>query len=40
MTNKTATISTNALNCIHIFPFDCRISFIPDYGLRISRYVE
>ena len=32
--------STNALNCILIFSFNCRISFIPDDGLRISRNVE
>jgi len=32
--------STNALNCILIFSFNCRISFISDDGLRISRNVE
>ena len=29
-----------ALNCIFIFSFNCRTSFIPDDGLRISRNVE
>jgi len=32
--------STNTLNCIPIFFFDCRISFIPDDGLHISQNVE
>jgi len=32
--------STNALNCILVFSFICRISFTPDDGLRIGRNVE
>jgi len=31
---------TVAFHCILIFSLKCRISFIPDDGLRISRNVE